>query len=159
MIILYVPRQLCTSLTSCYLCGDTVAVICIRMICASLLADVSVGLLSPYVCAADNFVIAKYILPATPAYNILSIHAATLEYLFGLNVENTKMIGHNYYGTIIVCANMWCYECSSLWTRTACASSMLLIYSSTPTHRMRYHYRVTNSRVLGERTHRIYNIL
>ena len=54
---------------------------------------------------------------------------------------------------------MWCYECSSLWTRTACASSMLLIYSSAPTHRMRYHYRVTNSRALGERTHRIDNIL
>ena len=54
---------------------------------------------------------------------------------------------------------MWWYECGSLWTRTARLSSMLLIYTSAPTHRMRYHYWVTNSRALGERTHRIYNIL
>ena len=51
---------------------------------------VSVVLLSLYVCAADNFVIAKCILPAAPVYNILSIYAATLESLFGLNVENAK---------------------------------------------------------------------
>ena len=41
-------------------------------------------------------------------------------------------------------AAVWCPE-------SDCVSSMLLIlYSSAPTHHMRYHHRVVNSRALGE---------
>ena len=84
------------------------------------------------------------------------------ESLFGQDVWEYQMIGSWWTGCVArllwnsnnnvhLCGGMSAAVCGP---ETACASSMLLIYSNAPTHRMRYHYRVTNSRALGERTHR-----
>jgi len=65
---------------------------------------------------------------------------------------------HDYYWTVIATCKYMVVWVQQTVDQNSCASSMLLIYSSAPTHRMRYHYWVTNSRTLGERTHRIDNI-